>query len=351
MEKSNRLDILKSNFSLTTKNQNFEKTLGFCQKVANSNANVLLAGESGTGKEILAKYIHLCGNRCNETFVAVNCTSYSESLLESELFGHEQGSFTGATSSKKGKFETADKGTLFLDEVGDISAHTQVKLLRVLETKNVERIGSNVDRAIDFRLISATNVNLQHAIVKETFREDFFYRVSTIVIHVPPLRERPEDLPDLIDFFIKKSEAENNMKIHKIEAKARQFLQSYDYPGNIRELRNIIDRMVVFSENGVITEDGIPIMHSFYRVNPASTGSNLEAPATDVNTDMAAATNSYQSTQYELLPFREFKRKSERDYLEWVLGSVDWNVAEAARRLQISSRQLFNKINDLELKR
>ncbi|MDO4552128.1 MAG: sigma-54 dependent transcriptional regulator [Bacillota bacterium] len=317
-------------FFFDSRNPAFRKTLQLCRKAATSSANLLLAGESGTGKEVLAHYVRCTGERRDGPFVAVNCSSYTETLLESELFGHEQGSFTGATTTKQGKLELAEKGIFFLDEVGDISQHTQLKLLRVLETKCVERIGSTQSRKIDFRLISATNVDLRDAIQNGVFREDFFYRISTIVIPIPPLRERPEDLPSLVDFFLKQSSAENNIPIVAMEKEAERFLYEYDYPGNIRELKSIIDRMVIFSEKGVVTRDGIPVMHSYYK-----------------DRSETAAESPFS----EIVPFQQFKRNSEREYLNWVLGQVGGNVAEAARQLQMSSRQLFNKINDLELKK
>lgn len=319
------------NYLLETKSPVFQKTLEFCTKAASSNTNILLSGESGTGKEILSQYIHRSGNRRDRPFVAVNCSSYADTLLESELFGHEQGAFTGAVSAKKGKLELADGGTLLLDEVGDISLQVQIKLLRVIETKCVERIGSNDKRDIDFRLISATNVNLQDAIERSTFREDFFYRVSTVVITIPPLRQRREDLPALIAFFIRQCSRENRIEIRSMTQEVKDFLYHYSYPGNIRELKNIIERMVVFSSDGIIAEDGIPIMHSYYKTD---------------------ATHTLTKGDYrEIIPFQSFKHESEKAYLTWVLTQTGGNVAEAARQLDMSTRQLFNKIRDLQIKK
>lgn len=328
-----RPDEFQQRYLLETKSQAYAKTLAFCRKAANSNANILLAGESGTGKEILSQYIHYTGPRSAKPFVAVNCSSYADTLLESELFGHEQGAFTGATSAKKGKLELSNGGTLLLDEVGDISLQTQIKLLRVIETKLVERIGSNDRRHIDFRLVSATNVDLQDAIASARFREDFFYRISTIVIHVPPLRERREDLPALIDYFLRACSRENGIEIHTIAPEAMEFLSRYDYPGNIRELKNIVERMVVFSTDGVITQDGLPVMHSYYRDSHAAR--------------QVEGLEPFRS----LIPFQTFKHNAERAYLTWALAQCGGNVSETARRLQISPRQLHNKIRDLEIKR
>lgn len=320
---------LLSNFILKSNNESFKKMLIQCEKVAKSKANVLLTGESGTGKEVAAKYIHMCSPRSGNNFVAVNCSSYTESLLESELFGYEQGSFTGAVKSKEGKFELSHNGTLFLDEVGELNLSTQIKLLRVLETKKVERLGSNKENFIDFKLISATNRDLISEVMKERLREDFFYRISSIVIHVPPLRDRKEDLELLIKHFLDISQEENDIKITRIEPEVLKFLQEYNYPGNIRELKSIIDRMVVLSCDGVINKDGIPILFNIYKDN----NSSLE--------------NKFN----KITSLKDYKNKTESQYLQWVLNQTGGNVAEAARQLKISTRQLFNKIKEYELRK
>lgn len=330
-------------YIVETRSSVFKKTLEFCQKVASSDANVLLIGESGTGKEIAANYIHQLSRRKNKDFVAVNCSAFTESLLESELFGHEQGSFTGATKSREGKIQSASGGTLFLDEIGDTSYSTQIKLLRVIETKYVDRIGSSAPRYIDFRLISATHRNLGEAIETAVFREDFFYRISTIVIRIPSLRERMEDLNFLIPFFLKRAETVHGKTIRKVTPEVNKFIYHYDYPGNIRELKNIIDRMVVLSDDGVITEDCLPIMHSM------SHNDALGIPGTASRTEQSA-TREMESFR-DIIPFREFKKNSESVYLQWVLRQTEGNVAEAARRLRMSPRQLFNKINEYQIKR
>lgn len=325
---------LLNTYMMDSSNESYKKMLSQCEKVARSKANVLLIGESGTGKEVAAKYIHLCSNRSSNSFIAVNCSSFTETLLESELFGYEQGSFTGAVKSKQGKFELADSGTLFLDEVGEINLSTQVKLLRVLETKKAERLGSNKEKLIDFRLISATNKDLVNEVLTNNFREDFFYRISSIVIKVPPLRERREDIDKLIEFFLEQSQNENEITIKKIEPEAEKFLYSYDYPGNIRELKSIIDRMVVLSSDGVITKDGIPILFDIHKKSHSTKN------------------NTQKNGRYEkIIPLYNFKHDVEAEYLQWVLEQTGGNAAEAARQLGISSRQLFNKINEYNLKK
>ena len=323
-----------ADYCFESENPSFNKMICSCEKVADSNANILIIGESGSGKEISAKYIHACSKRNQHPFMEVNCSAYSDTLLESELFGHEQGAFTGAIKSRDGKFLSANKGTLFLDEVGDISLSIQIKLLRTLETKKIERIGSDVSLQIDFRLISATNKNLTSGILTNHFREDFFYRISTIVIQVPPLRERKEDYKKLIDYFLKKSQVENSRRITQIEPDVQEFLYTYDYPGNIRELKNIIDRMVILSDNGVINSDCLPVLHSI-RKDTLKENSPRSPSILDFET---------------IVSFQEFKRQSETEYLKWVFEKVGWNVAEAARKLNLSTRQLFNKINEYNLR-
>ena len=297
-------DYLKKQFHLETKNPVFRQALDFCERVADSHANVLLTGESGCGKEIASRYIHACGRRSSQNFVAVNCSAFTETLLESELFGHEQGSFTGASKTHTGKFELANHGTLFLDEIGDLSFTTQVKLLRALETKQIERIGSNTTREIDFRLICATNQDLPLKIKNHEFREDFFYRISTIVIRIPALRERREDLPALIDFFFRKLQKENGIVIHTLDNAVKDFLFEYNYPGNIRELRNIIERMVILSRNGTVTEETLPILYNIGNAAPKN-----------------------QEIFSSVIPWKEYKTKSEKEYLSLVLNQLDGNVA------------------------
>lgn len=320
---------MKKNFFFNTKSPAYRRAMEDCQRVAASNVNVLLIGESGSGKDVAAQYIHACSRRSHMPLVAVNCNAYTESLLEAELFGHEQGAFTGATKSRTGKFELADKGTLFLDEIGDINLTTQVKLLRAIETKRIERIGGNNSKQLDFRLITATNRDLVAKVQDGTFREDFFYRISTIVIRIPPLKERREDLVDMIHFFLEESQRANQIRIDRIDEKAWDFLINYDYPGNIRELKNHVDRMVVLSKNHVITTEGIPILYNLH-----TSGERTSASA---------------FSQSGIIPWREFKRRSEKEYLQWVLDQMGWNISAAAAKLQISARQLFNKINDYDL--
>jgi len=227
-------------------------------RVAASKASILIQGESGTGKELLARLIHHLSHRAHKSIVVVNCGALHENLMESELFGHEKGSFTGAASRRIGRFEEADGGTLFLDEVGELSLSTQVKLLRFLQEREFQRLGSNVNLQVDVRIISATNRDLEQQVKEGSFREDLFYRLKVVTMSLPPLRERKEDLGILINHFIDKFATENGKNIQGLTSEARDMLLKYDYPGNVRELVNIIERAVVIARDQYITTDDLP---------------------------------------------------------------------------------------------
>src|SRR6187549_1119271 len=227
-------------------------------RAAPTNATVLIQGESGVGKELVARAIHRNSLRSRERFVQVNCAAIPEELIESELFGHEKGSFTGATEKQLGKFEQADRGTIFLDEVGDMSPKTQAKVLRVLQEQEVERLGSARTIKVDVRVIAATNKDLEEAIARGEFREDLFFRLNVIPIVVPPLRERREDIPQLVHHFAKLMGEEHNLKPKKFEAAAMEVLQKYRWRGNIRELRNAVERALIMAPNDVIRADDLP---------------------------------------------------------------------------------------------
>jgi len=232
-----------------------KEVLSMIYRVAPSSATVLITGESGTGKELVARTLHVASPRKNRRFVAVSCAAIPESLLESELFGYERGAFTGATKSKPGKFELADGGTLFLDEIGDLPLALQVKLLRVLQEKEVERLGSTLPRKVDVRIIAATNQDLREKVKEGSFREDLFYRINTINIHIPPLRERKKDILPLAEFFLRKFSREMRKDIKGFDREAKKALLSYQWPGNVRELINVVERAVVLSRKNIITAD------------------------------------------------------------------------------------------------
>lgn len=333
--RGSELEILDGKVSalLESKNDAYNQLLETCNKIAQSDISVLILGESGVGKEVIAKYIHSKSLRKNKKFLDVNCQEYSEGVLESELFGHEKGSFTGAINRKIGKFEMANQGTLFLDEIADVSLNTQVKLLRVIENKKIERVGGNKKIDVDIRLISATNKDIYELIEKEEFRADFLYRINGIVLYVPPLRERPEDIDSFIKYFIKKSEVKFDKVIENIDDNTLRVLREYQYPGNIRELKTIIERLVVLSENGRIEYENakyyIPITEKIGLPGKPSKAVDDE--------------NKYGSLQ-------EFRSKVEKEYIKEKILQSRGNLAQASLLLDISSRQLRNKIADYDLK-
>jgi len=231
-------------------------------RVAASRATVLLQGESGTGKELLARLIHHLSPRAARRIIAVNCGALHENLLESELFGHEKGAFTGATARRIGRFEEADGGTLFLDEIGELSPQVQVKLLRFLQEHEFQRLGGNQTLCTDVRVISATNSDLEQRVKAGAFREDLFYRLNVVMMSIPPLRERKEDIPILINHFLKRYAEENGKEIGGLSSEAQDVLLKYDYPGNVRELENIIERAVVIAREDVISVEDLPFSES-----------------------------------------------------------------------------------------
>src|SRR3954462_7076437 len=228
------------------------------RRAAPTNATVLIQGESGVGKELVARTIHRNSLRSRERFVQVNCAAIPEELIESELFGHEKGSFTGATEKQVGKFEQADRGTIFLDEVGDMSAKTQAKVLRVLQEGEVERLGSARTIKVDVRVIAATNKNLEEEIEKGHFREDLYFRLAVIPIYVPPLRERPEDVPLLVKHFMEQISRDSNVHAKRLSSAALDALQRYRWKGNIRELRNTVERLIIMSAGDTIEISDLP---------------------------------------------------------------------------------------------
>lgn len=314
----------KKRYLYQSKNSKMREILTIIEDVANTNSNVLLLGESGVGKEVIAQKIHDMSDRANMPFIAINCQYFASNLLESELFGHEKGAFTGANEKRIGRFEEANGGTIFLDEIGEISTDIQVKFLRVLENKTIERMGSNKQIPVDFRLISATNKNLQEEVRKGNFREDLFYRINTITIEIPPLRERKEDIEDMIYFFIDLYKEELKKEVKQIDNETLNYLLNYHYPGNIRELKNIIERLIVLSKDGVLKMENL----------------NL-------------CSYPHKETKYrdsDILKYDEAKDKFEREYFYKALKHYDFNVTQTAEAIGISRRQLFNKITKYNLK-
>lgn len=308
-------------FLLTSKSKKMQQVWDMVSDIAASNANVLITGETGVGKEIVAREIHAQSNRSEKLFVPINCQNYPDKLIESELFGHEKGAFTGAVNKRIGKIEAGNGGTVFLDEIGEMSLTTQVTLLRVLESKQIERIGSNRLIDVDFRLVSATNRNLHQRVKEGHFREDFLYRINTIEIRIPPLRERREDIPDLLEFFIRKYERETGKVIDRIDKDTEKFLLKYDYYGNIREMKNMIERMVLLSKDGVLK----------------------------MSQEFMPEEARREEKSGIFLPYKEAKQNFEKQYILDILQSCDNNISKAAEKMQMSRRQLFNKITEYEI--
>jgi Nif-specific regulatory protein len=248
-------DEIDARYAIISVSKLFREVLDLAEKVAPSTSTVLLRGENGTGKELIARYIHRLSPRTNEPFIAVSCAAIPATLLESELFGHEKGAFTGATSLLKGRFELADRGTIFLDEIGDLPPETQIKLLRVIQEREFERLGSTKIIKIDVRIIAATNQNLEEKMQQKLFREDLFYRLNVFPIHIPPLRERKDDIPSLAKHFLMMYGREMNKTTRNISNKVMQKLLEYSWPGNVRELQNVIERTVVLASEETINMD------------------------------------------------------------------------------------------------
>jgi two-component system NtrC family response regulator len=236
-----------------------QEVLSLVRRVAGSDATVLIRGESGTGKELIAKAIHAASPRAGGPLVRVNCAALPETLLESELFGHERGAFTGAVAARKGRFEAADGGTIFLDEIGDLPPHLQVKLLRVLQEREIERLGSSRPVAVDVRVLAATHRDLEAQLRAGRFREDLYYRINVVTISLPPLRDRREDIPPLLDHFVARFARKNGKAVRGLTHEAREALLRYDYPGNVRELENLVERAVVLTRDDVIGLGDLPL--------------------------------------------------------------------------------------------
>ena len=299
--------------NIIAKSSKMQRLIELIKVVGKSNATVLITGESGTGKELVARAIHSQSHRRTKPFVAVSCAALPESLLESELFGHEKGSFTGAYAQKKGKFEFANGGTLFLDEVGEMSANIQVHLLRVLEEKEFTRVGGNEPIRVDVRVISATNKDLRKAIEKQEFREDLYYRLNVVNIELPPLRERREDIPLLAEHFLNKFAMENQKEITGFSPEAMELMLGYDWPGNVRELENAIERAVILAKSSIITIADLP-------------QENL-------------------SLAYSTTPRKNLKAV-EKGHILNILRETGENYSEAARILGISRMTLYNKAKE-----
>jgi two-component system nitrogen regulation response regulator NtrX len=287
------------------------------EKVASTNARVLIMGENGTGKEMVARALHEMSPRKNEPFVEVNCAAIPEELIESELFGHEKGSFTGAVSRRVGKFELADSGTLFLDEVGDMSLNAQAKVLRVLQESVFERVGGTETKKVDVRVIAATNKDLLAASQDGTFREDLFYRLNVVPVTVPPLRRRISDLPLLVDHFLQQTARELGQPVKKMSKKAIDVLKEYSWPGNVRELKNLVERLIILAPRATVGPEDLP---------PLVPGKKVEEQLFDTDT------------------YGDFKSAVEKEFFERKLQLYGFNVSKTARKLGMQRSNLYKKL-------
>jgi two-component system, NtrC family, nitrogen regulation response regulator NtrX len=307
------------------------------QKASPTNATVLIWGESGVGKELVARAIHRESLRRDGPFVQVNCAAIPDELIESELFGHEKGSFTGATDRQIGKFEQADKGTIFLDEIGDMSLKTQAKVLRVLQEQELERLGSNRIIKVDVRVIAATNKNLEEEIDKNTFREDLFYRLNVVPIHVPALRERRDDVPALVRHFADLFARENNFHRRTFTAAAMEKLKQQHWRGNIRELRNFVERLMIMTSGESVDAADIPEGGVLRGDLPVAAGSG--------EISVSAAEQSWMQAP----TLQEFKSGSERAYLVAKLRENSWNISKTAEVIDTPRSNLYKKLEQYRI--
>jgi DNA-binding NtrC family response regulator len=324
--------------ALIGNSQAMQRVRAMIEKVSETDATVLVRGESGTGKELVAREVHERNTaRRNGAFVAVNCAALPSELIESELFGHEKGAFTGAAARREGKFEQADGGTLFLDEIGDMSANVQAKLLRALEERRIERLGSNESLPVDVRIVSATHRPLEQEIEKGNFRADLFYRLQVVTIDIPPLRERREDIPLLAETFLRSSTERYELPQRSLGQTALKKLLEYSWPGNVRELKNTIERAVIMAEGDEVSVRDLPdevtagISKSDIVDDPGESGDGLRVPFT--------------------ADFREDRREFERRYITRCLEHTQGNVTRAAEILDMHRQSLQHKLRQLGLGR
>jgi Nif-specific regulatory protein len=311
-----------------------QEVFSVIDKISSSNVTALLLGESGTGKELVAKAIHDGGRRKDNPFIKINCAALPETLLESELFGHERGAFTGAHASRPGRFELADEGTIFLDEIGEMPLSLQAKMLRVLQEKQFERIGGSKTFTVDVRIVAATNVSLEQAVANGQFRADLYYRLNVVPIILPPLRDRKEDIPLLFSHFLNKSNERNGREI-KITSELLDFFINYSWPGNVREMQNLVERMVILAEGDRLSLGDLP-PNLF----------SLEKMKQEKSQEVVNKVENRQPT---------FTRKSlqdiERTEIEAALRRNGWVQVRAARELGLTERQIGYRIKKYQLNR
>ncbi len=343
--------------SLVGDSESIRQVRRLIEQVAISDANVLILGESGTGKEVVARNIHYYSRRRNKPFVPINCGAIPTDLLESELFGHEKGAFTGAISTRQGRFELAEKGSLFLDEIGDMSLHMQIKLLRVLQERTFERVGSNKSIISDVRIVAATHRDLEQSIKDGKFREDLFYRLNVFPIEMPPLRERLEDIPLLVKELISRLENENRGSV-RLTPEAMMVLCQHDWPGNVRELANLIERLVIMYPMGVVEVDDLPPKLLANIGNEASISEEVinrvmakEAEAVVIAKPGNSSIDALPVLPSEGVDLKVYLAKLERHFINQALNDAHGVVAHAANRLKLRRTTLVEKMRKYGLNR
>lgn len=305
---------------LVTQNPVMEDLLKTVNQVARTNASILITGESGTGKEVIAQLVHFNSKRKNNAFIAVNCGAIPKDIIESELFGHEKGAFTGALSRKEGCFEMANKGTLFFDEIAEMSPDMQVKLLRAVEVSAFRRVGGSEEVNVDVRLVAATNKNLKTGMEDGLFREDLFYRLSVMELYIPPLRQRKDDIPLLAEYFLSLYLNKYDVPHKKLSDDCMNMMMMYDWPGNVRELRNVMERLVIVCPDEIIKPQCLPSRISKFK-KVVNVRGNIQ------------------------IPLGSSIEEAEKTIITHTLASVDNNISEAARVLGVSRKTLHNKLN------
>ena len=358
------IEEFQNNFGIITKSRKIKDLIDISIQVAQSDISILILGESGVGKDVFARAVHQASKRANNKLVSVNCGAIPEGILESELFGHEKGSFTGATDVRKGYFEIADKGTLFLDEIGEMPLTTQVKLLRVLENNEFMRIGSERVTKVDVRIIAATNKNLQNEVDTKRFRNDLYFRLKAVSLTIPPLRERKEDILPLVDHFLKDYSKRNNLPEFNISEEGNDILHNYSWPGNIRELKNVIESALALSKTSTISANALSLL-----ITPEyDSYSNLNLPVhlnkpsdvldremiyralIEIKKDISelkhlAQQNIGSPVDEKVTPFDQL----EKDAIIKALSHTKWNKKLTAKLLKISERTLYRKLKEYEI--
>jgi len=301
----------------------------FIKWVAPTEGRIIIYGDSGTGKELIARAIHKLSNRSNKPFVPINCSAIPSTLIESELFGHKKGAFTGAYENKKGKFELAEGGTIFLDEIADMPLEMQAKLLRVLEENVITPVGGTNEIKVDVRIIAATNKNLEKEMEQGKFRDDLYYRINTLNVNIQPLKERKEDIKPMVENFTKEFCRKNRIELKRFSDDSYSLFYNYSWPGNVRELKNIIERAVILSKENIISKETLEKLWERNKIQKSAKSDYKQAKRT----------------------LKEAKENFERDFIENILNANNWNISKSAKELNISRRWLYRKIKKLRIEK